>query len=66
MTNATTTYDYDLQAWIVDGKVDHCGHHVKRVGCVACHCHGMTTQQATLATLGSNPKLAVRAVRIRS
>lgn len=32
----STHYDYDLQCWIVGGKVDKCGHTTQKAGCYAC------------------------------
>lgn len=36
-------YDYALQAWIVDGRVQKCGHTVKTPGCYACEHAGEYT-----------------------
>lgn len=30
-------YDYDRQAWVVDGRYDYCGHTAKNAGCYACN-----------------------------
>jgi len=29
-------YDYQRQAWIVDGRVARCGHRIRMAGCYAC------------------------------
>lgn len=41
-----TTYNYELQCWIVDGKVAECGHVEETDGCTSCFAAGMTEKDA--------------------
>ena len=41
-----THYNYDLQAWIEDGKVAACGHGEKMDGCAACYLEGVAEAEA--------------------
>lgn len=43
-----THYNYEIQAWIVDGKVDKCGHRQVEPGCVACNYHGLPEKELAI------------------
>lgn len=46
---SNTHYNYEIQAWIVDGRVERCGHRQVEAGCTACNYHGLPEKELVVA-----------------